>query len=346
MADVEDDSIRGALTQAFEQANAEPSPALEPAPEPQAAELQGDPPPVDRTRDEQGRFAKAEKPRETLTLKPQQGLAAPAPAQPAAPKAEEASAPPPIEWKGAAKVDWQRLPKNVQAAIRETYDSLQQAGADVLPVKELIDVNRQFYVNEAGSVAEAFRQMTQFAQMANTVDGTVQLVHHLLQRRGIDPGALFGGQPAQPGNQPQTPDLSSIIAQTVQREMQPFKAQIEQRENHQHINTIDTFAADPAHPYFNDVRQHMGALLKAGHAKDLQDAYDQATWANPVIRQQLLAAQAEDAAKVRAAEVEKAKAAQQASVTGAPTLGSVSQQAASDGTLRGDLIQAWNRSAA
>lgn len=360
--DVEEDSIRSLLEKGVADAataDAAPVPAAEQtaAPAAETAEQK-----ADRLRDEGGRFATPDKARETLTIKSKTSTdpaaAAPAPATqqaaatpPAATtsaKPDEPGAPPPIEWKGAAKVDWQRLPKNVQAAIRETYDAVAQDRAEVAPLREMIDTARPLLVREAGSVQEGIRQLLAFHQLS--VDKPVDLALHILRARGIDPRVAFGGQPAagqqpqgqqpQPGIQPQVPDVRSIVAQLVQQELQPLRAQVEQRETQQYVTTIEAFRADPAHPYFNEVSQHMGFLLKAGHAKDMQEAYDQATWANPVIRSALMQQQTEDAAKARAAEVAKAEQANRASLTGAPTPGAVPAQGASDGSIRGDLMRA------
>lgn len=51
---------------------------------------------------------------------------------------------------------------------------------------------------------------------------------------------------------------------------------------------LDAFAADPAHGHFNAVADEMLPFLKAGLS--LQDAYDRAVWANPVVREQQLQA--------------------------------------------------------
>lgn len=311
---------------------------------------------ADRARDEAGRFAKEK--RDTLALKPKESkqpvaVAPPGsegkapPAATADPKGAVAAAPPegaapPIEWKGEAKVDWQRLPKGVQAAIRESYDALQTASAEVAPLREMIDANRQMLVNEAGSVQEGVRQLLAFHKAS--IDKPIDLCAHILRARGIDPATAFSGQPQQQqGTQNGQPDIGAIIAQAVQRELQPLKAQYEQRESQTFVSQIDAFAADPANPYFNDVKAHMGALLKAGIATNLQDAYDRATWMNPVIRSQLEARKAEDAANIKAAEVQKAQQAQRASLTGSPTLGATAQASSgSDDSIRGALTQAWN----
>ena len=339
----QDDSIRGLL----EKAASGDIQAEAPAPVDLTAEPTEPPqPPEPRTdrgdgRDATGKFvgkpAVESQPRETLTLKPKE----PAQADPKAAKpADPQDVPPPLEWKGEAKVNWTRLPAPIRATLRETYETLQKAQAEVAPIKELIDLEREFLVREAGSVPEAFRQMTQFARMS--VDKPVELALHILQRRGIDPRTVFGGQPVQQnGTQPQAPDIRSYVAQAVQQALQPIQAQVQQREEQQHISTIDAFAADPAHPYFNDVRVQMGALMKSGQAVTLQDAYDQATWANPSIRQALLAQQAGDAANAKAREVEAARKAALLSPSGAPVHGSNSVIGDSDGSIRGDLMAAF-----
>jgi hypothetical protein len=50
----------------------------------------------------------------------------------------------------------------------------------------------------------------------------------------------------------------------------------------------------------------------------MQEAYDQAVWANPVIRQHLTAAQAEEAKKASTAAAAKARQASSASLRGSP----------------------------
>lgn len=67
---------------------------------------------------------------------------------------------------------------------------------------------------------------------------------------------------------------------------------------------IETFAADKAHPYFNEVSDHITTLIRgsqaAGKTLSLQDAYDQAVWANPITRAKEIArVQTEHEAKLK-----------------------------------------------
>ncbi len=318
-----------------------PPPPPEPAPEAEApAETAQQA--ADRARDEQGRFAKkeAEEKRTTLSLKekpqaskptaPTAPAVASPPAAPAAPPEIDKAGkhleriPPPAAWKGGAKVEWDRIPRPVREELAAKYAEVETAAAELAPLKDLIDANREFLVNEAGSVVEGQRQLMQMARMASTVDGAIQVAQHVLRARGLDPRAVFGGQPQAPaGNQ--QPDIGSLVAQAVQQHLQPIVAQTQQRETQQLQSQIDQFASDPAHPYFNDVRVQMGVLIEKNLAKDMKDAYEQAVWANPTIRSTLMQQQTEEAAKTKAAEAAKARTAAAASLRGSPIPGAISR---------------------
>lgn len=312
--------------------------------------------PAGRARDEAGRFAKADGQPATITEKDltekpgasspleKPDASSPSAAAPPAPNAADDKIPPPAEWRGAGKVKWGLLPKEVQAELRDTYASVQATQAEIGPLKEIIDYARPMLVREAGSVGEGIRQLVAFHELSLTKP--LELIHHIARTRGIDLSAAFGGQP-QPGTTQQgQPDIQAIIAQTVQQHLQPFQAQIEQRENQSTIQTVEAFRADPAHPYFEDVRPFMAALLKSGQAKDLQDAYDKATWADPSIRTALQQRQSEEAANNRKAEVEKARRASAASLTGSPLPNGSSMAAANPSASVLDDVRAAARALA
>lgn len=319
-----------------------------------------------RTRDEAGRFAAKppEKPgtRETLSLKEKPSAptdrmqAAPSAKAPEvaanqqdlAPKQGEEAILPPAEWKGAGKVQWNKLPKPVQAELRATYDGLASERADVTaaraafePLQRAIAPHQAVLMRDAGSVESGITQLMEFYNLFLT--RPVDLIQHIARTRGIDLGAPQGQQPSPDGSTPQpVPDITSLIRQALQQEVAPIKEQLQQRETQQLQSTIEAFRADPKHPYFEDVKVHMGQLLNIGAAKDMQAAYDQAIWADPVIRQQLLEASAESTKTAQAAEVQRAKDAAAASLRGSPLANGASAPAGngSDGSIRGDLMAA------
>jgi hypothetical protein len=288
---------------------------------------------ADRVRDEQGRFAKAEegKPRETLKLKekpqeqpaPSQAGTVPSPTKdvPAAPAVQNGLDAPPLHWKGSQKVAWGKLPAEVRQGVLDDHKALQDERAQFEPLTKALEPFREAFVREAGSMESAVAQLGQFHQASLT--NPTGLALHILQARGIDPrqfAAQILGQQPQGGTppQPQAPDINSVVAQAVQQAIAPIQQRFEQTDQQQTLSVIETFRADPKHPFFEDVKVHMGHLLRAGVAKDLQDAYDQATWANPVIRQHLTSAQAEEAKQASSAAAAKARGAAAASLRGSP----------------------------
>lgn len=292
-----------------------------------------------RARDEQGRFARKEegKPRETLTLKepvtPKDKQASnEAPlngSQPATPPtgAENAQVasdkpapiPAPVEWKGAAKTRWDRLPREVQAEIVERHTAAEQRVAQYAPLEQAIAPYKEAWTRDAGGVPQAIEQLGQFYRLY--LDNPVGLIQHIAATRGIN----LGGQQEQPqpqGGAPQpAPDIASLVRQVVEQQIAPIQQRFAQTENQQLNDTISAFASDPKHPFFQDVKVHMGQLLSAGAAKNLDEAYEQATWANPTIRAHLLGQQQEETKKQQAADVAKAKAASAASLRGSPLPG-------------------------
>jgi hypothetical protein len=73
---------------------------------------------------------------------------------------------------------------------------------------------------------------------------------------------------------------------------------------------VDAFLSDPANAHADDVLDDMIALINAGRATSLQDAYDAACWMRPDIRQQLISQTAQ--APVREQQAQRAAAADQA----------------------------------
>ena len=324
------DDVRAAADLIDSNAPPEPAPIAEP----------DDPenPPVDETpaertereRDESGRFKAKdpnEKPRETLTLKnpPEKALAAangqtpPAEQQPAKPERVA----PPLEWKGAAKVKWDRLPGDIQAELKGIYETAAAERAELAPLKELLDVNREHLVRESGSVAEGIRQLLAFEKLSR--DNPLGLIQHIAQARGVDLRALSGGAVAPQTQQPA--NVEAIIARAVEQRLQPFQAQLEQREQHQTLQSIEAFRADPKHPYFNDVVDSMADLIAAaktrGQTMDLETAYQKAVRMDDAIFERIQS----DAREAKEAEAkqkaEKARRAAGASLRGSPLPGHI-----------------------
>jgi hypothetical protein len=161
----------------------------------------------------------------------------------------------------------------------------------------------------------------------------------LAQQYGVD---LTQAQPQEEvWVDPTVKDLQGRLQQ-MESMIQQQKYQEQQREQLQLKTEIEKFASDPAHVHFEAVKSHMSALLQSGVAKDLHEAYEQAIYANPTIRTQVIAQQQAEAEAKRKAEVTaKAQEAKRSAAVNVPRTGSSAPKGpisnSMDDTLRGLL---------
>ena len=126
--------------------------------------------------------------------------------------------------------------------------------------------------------------------------------------------------------------------QNMQAQQEQFQRSQQEREMQSLNSELQDFAQTAEH--FEAVRDDMAALLQAGRAKDLKDAYDMAVYANPQTRQTMLEQQRNEALKQAqsSAIANRAKAASVSVRGSSPASGS----SASPTNLRAALEAAFN----
>ncbi|WP_455184265.1 hypothetical protein [Azospirillum palustre] len=260
-------------------------------------------------------------------------------------------------------------PEALTPAERETFAKLPaEAQALVSQHVQQVANERRFY----GEMAPSMQAVQHFAQrfqahpaqvigawaqvQDNLSRDPVAAIKGLAQQFGVDLTKI--GAPTQPQEDvyvdPQVAALQQQLAnvqqfvQTEQQRQQEALRRQEEETQRSVQTTLQDFsgakdeAGQPKHPHFDAVRQHMAALLNAGAAKDLADAYEQAVWARPELRQQMLAAQQQqETQRQQDRQRQQAARARQASgsIAGAPG-GVAPPGAPSDTSIRGLLSQA------
>jgi len=168
-------------------------------------------------------------------------------------------------------------------------------------------------LQQAGvSAYDAIGQWAGFHRRAMDPNPAVRtaLWQELGQRMGLNPAAF--GQMSQPGQLSEDDLKDPAIryfadhigktlndVQTLRGELHQMRQQEAAKANAEVLKvtrwSIDSFADEkdaqgkPKHPYFDAVLPHMIDLYRANPERDLQQAYDQAIWAVPEIREKLLA---------------------------------------------------------
>jgi hypothetical protein len=99
----------------------------------------------------------------------------------------------------------------------------------------------------------------------------------------------------------------------IQQEMRSYKDFVKAQQQQQANSEFNAFinakdeAGNPKHPYFEEVRADMQEILRQEKAANFEDAYEQAIYANKVVRQKIIDEAVKSAlnSKVEAAKVAK-----------------------------------------
>lgn len=257
--------------------------------------------------------------------------------------------PPPAHWNGGGKVAWEKLPYPVKQALTAEYAQV----ADLRPISSVIEPYRQRFQQEFGGTDRALGTILDAWKFAR--QSPVEFAKQFVQQFNIDPqtlGFASVGQQQQPGLAAEQQFVDPTVAGLQQRLAaieDANRRDVEQRTTQQHNQIhadIQAFGSESdkasgtlAHPWFNDVRASMGALMGSGQAATLKDAYDMACWASPTIRAELQREAERKAADTRKQAVAKAQKAG-GSVTGSPGVARAETHVKQ--SARADLLKNWD----
>ena len=281
-------------------------------------------------RDEKGKFAKTE------TV----GADDPVIGEPAEPVQVKAA---PNTWRKEVAEKWATLPPEVQAEVErreadfhkgiEQYrgaaqfaQAMEKAITPYSATLQSLKISPDRAVGELLAADHRLRY--------SSPQEKIQHFAQLAQSYGVN---LADIQPQE--QQYVDPNVSALQNQVQQLQGYLQNQQlIGQKQEEAALNSeITKFASDPSHRHFESVRGHMSALLQAGQAKDLADAYEQAIYANPTTRAAILAEQQEVARQEAAKKAQAAKVASSVNVRSRPSM-PVSQPIGSmDDTIRQTL---------
>lgn len=289
---------------------------------------------TERARDEAGRFTAAEL--------AQQAADKAAANPPVEQQTEQPAKRAPSSWKKEAAAEFDKLPPHVQDEVlrRETdfhkgiegFKSHADLGRSIektlqpyMPTIQQLGVTPDVAISSLLKADAGLRY--------GTPEQKAQHLANLAQTYGIDMGVV-----AQvPQKDHYTFQLEQRLSQ-LQQQQEQFQ-QSQQEQQREALNSeLQAFAATAEH--FEAVKEDMAALLQAGRATDLKDAYDKAVYANPQTRQALLEQQRQEALKQAQTHALNARAkAASVSVRGSsPASGS----GAAPTNLRAALESAYN----
>ncbi len=301
-----------------------------------------------RPRDEFGRFTRKEETPAVATASPEVSLAAPEKPQEAAPAVSSpaverpwltGTAPPP-GWSPAAKFEFEKLPPAVKESIAKREAEVEQGFAKFADYKGL-DEFATMARNSGTTITEAVGRYVEAERFLQR--DPINAIAWLANEYGVDLGQ-FGGQQGQ-GHQTPADPMSPIMQQlhAMNERLQQYETRTQQQQTEAINRQISAFAAKPEHKYFANVEDRMAVLMESGQAKDLEDAYQQATWSHPDIRSLLIKEQQAQQMAQAQQVASNAKRAAASLPTGAPVNGA-SPGGAPKSNLRAELESNWDSS--
>lgn len=230
---------------------------------------------------------------------------------------------PPNSWTAEAKQKFSALDPLVQQEVlkRESdYSRKIQESSERAKLSERFEAiaapYRPMLAAEGATAETAFESLLNTAYRLRT--GSPQEKSALI----LDLAHKYGVELNQSGQEQDDvyvdPDIKALREEIAslknQQQSQLYQAQTaEQAALRQQIHA---FSSDPQNEHFEKVKGEMSALLQAGKAQTLEDAYSQALWLNPETREAMVAAKvkAENERRIKEETDKAAKAKRAAGV--------------------------------
>lgn len=255
-------------------------------------------------------------------------------AKPAVPGAVEPIAYP-KSWKQELAPHWDKMPRELQDYVTNTrekdylngLEQYKQGHTAYAQIHEVIQPYMPRLTALGMQPAQAIQALmnADWALSQGTPEQKAAMLGQICKNYGIDPRTIVAGDAGDP-NAPQPTavelelrkkfdGMASNVNQFIQSQIAEKRTAVDKE--------VAAFAADPAHPHFDAVADHIVRLLNADRNLSLQDAYEQAVWANPTTRAKALELlnkeNADKARKEREAAAQAAQKARLANLRGKPT---------------------------
>lgn len=230
----------------------------------------------------------------------------------------------PKTWRAEAAAEWAKLPPVVQAEIAKREEDMfqglegyKQDASWGKALKTVLDpyaaIMQQHNIDPIVQVKGLMNAHYQLA--TGSAQAKADMLSKLLVDYKIDPALVRIGEA--PGEAPYVdPTVKALRTELdeVKSSLQQNQADREKALRADLDVKITKFFADPKNVYVQELGNEIANLIEKGVAKDLDDAYQQAIWLNPVVRAKEVERQRVEAETVRVKDVaDKAAAAKAAS---------------------------------
>ena len=281
---------------------------------------------------------------------------------------------PPEHWSAEDRAAFDRLPSDAKNFFMRRYSEMEadytrksQANAQAVqavnalnPIFQDPDIQRSMQENNINAI-QAIGDWARLHKGAISTDprARVSILYEIAERMGFDPAKVFATsrppEPQLPEHLKQDPAVRYVAdlhgrttsdLQALRAELHQFRQAETQRLEQDAVKvtrgSIDAYADEkdkdgrPLRPYFDAVLPYIIDAFRANPQRDLHQTYDEACWAHPQVREQML--QAERNRVSQQYSNERARVAARSNVRGLTSpVSKPSQEKKGNGSLRDTL---------
>lgn len=220
----------------------------------------------------------------------------------------------PVSWTAEQKAKWATLPPDTQAYIaqrdKESHEAISRAGQQIKafePIGKVIEQFTHVFQKNGLQPHEGIARMLAVNEMLEANPETA--IREIARVYGVN----LQGKSDEQNASPESQRIAELEARLAKQESH-LTAQMRQKQQAEEqalAREIADFAKDK--PHFESVRKVMAGLMQSGAAETMQEAYERAVYADPTIRQAILAEEATKAeAKRKEEEAKRVSAAKKA----------------------------------
>ena len=255
-------------------------------------------------------------------------------------KQPQAVSEPPKAWGKERNDLWNTLPQAAKDFLLTREDQISQGFQQYGPIKQFFDRHQPLFQQIGVQPSQFMENAVSWHQAFSNPQTREAAAREFLASYGINPSTSPPSSEAvqQPFD---VNSLQPLIQNQVQQAITPLQQQLQAAQQEKIASEILSWAKDK--PHFEKVREQMGRFVLANPQATLDEAYQQAIWANPTIRDELNKTEFDKRMKAEQERSQKAKSATVSTPSRAPSNAYGQKVNGDDKSVRADILRALDQ---
>lgn len=209
----------------------------------------------------------------------------------------------PKSWKKEMEQYWGTLPPQVMEFVhtreKQALDGIMQYKGVADQWNETMTPFQKWFDHYKIDPRDAFKRLatSHIVLKYGRPEDRARWAQQLIQDYGLAEVLGLGNAPQAQGTAPAHQVQVPEYAFQLEQRLNAIQEDLYNRSLKENIATVEKFFNDPANEFAAELQDDILKLFEKGAASTLQDAYEQARWLNPAVRDKILKREIENATK-------------------------------------------------